>query len=183
MVLSHKSNECGVNMTGSFPEYVLSIAQHKMQNIIIPPSNELLSPTSIIFVLTADTLVQTKQSKAILGKPKDKDDARRMLRLLCEEPVDLATGCCLEKKQYDGKQWNTIVSKHWVTMAILEFCVEEEWVDRYFKKLPHTIHSCAAGAVEEFGLNFLKNIEGSFTATLGLPLFELRQKLKLMNFF
>ena len=41
---------------------------------------------------------------------------------------------------------------------------------------------CGAGVIEGIGQAFLKNINGSYTAVIGLPLFELRQALKKIGF-
>jgi len=55
--------------------------------------------------------------------------------------------------------------------------------DYYLEQIPHAINACGAGIIEDFGLNFLKTVNGSFTAILGLPLFELRKALTTMGFF
>jgi predicted house-cleaning NTP pyrophosphatase (Maf/HAM1 superfamily) len=42
--------------------------------------------------------------------------------------------------------------------------------------------SCGAGRIEDFGENFLKSVNGSYTTILGLPMFELRRALKEIGF-
>lgn len=177
--IPHKSDECGIDPAKSFNDYVLAIAKHKMEHVDLTSVHDAKE----IYILTADTLMQTATTKKILGKPKDIDDAKRMLGLLRQEKIELATGCCLDKKVYDGSCWKTIDQQHWVTPATLEFSVEEELVDLYLEKMPHALHACGSGAIEDFGLNFLKQIDGSFTTIMGLPLFELRQALKKIGFF
>jgi len=93
-IIEHYSTECGIDATGSFNDYVLAIAKHKMKNVKLPDPTTL--PTDTIFILTADTLLQTAHTKQILGKPETKDDAKRMHALLCEQPAHLATACCLD---------------------------------------------------------------------------------------
>jgi septum formation protein len=90
-VIGHESDECGIELSESFEEYVLAIARHKMENAILPKVE------GEIFVLTADTLVQTMGSKEVLGKPANLEDAKRMLGLLREGPAELITGCCLAR--------------------------------------------------------------------------------------
>lgn len=175
-VIAHTSDECGISTTGSFNDYVLAIAQHKMEHLVLPAPSE-----QSIIVLTADTLMRTAKTKQILGKPVDLNDAKAMLTLVSQEEIELATGCCLERKEFNGS-WKTIEKNHWVTPATFEFSIDKTELDIYFKKLPQALHACGAGIVEEFGLNFLKRVYGSFTTILGLPLFELRDALKKMNF-
>lgn len=182
-VVPHCSDECGVDASGSFDDYVLSIAKHKMEHITLPPSI-----SGEIFALTADTLMRIARTKQVLGKPQDKADAKKMLLSQCGETIELATGCCLDKKIYRDNQWVTLESIHWVTSATLEFCVEEKYIDTYLQELPHALHVCGAGMIrnigsdQDFGLNFLKSINGSYTTVLGLPLFELRANLKQLGF-
>lgn len=183
-ILKHKSDECGIDLTGSFEEYVLAIAQHKMEHVVLPTPEK----SETIFVLTADTLMKIARTKEILGKPLDREDAKRMLKAQCGETIELATGCCLEKKEYRDGRWVTLASKHWTSPVTLEFCVEEEYVEDYLSELPHALNVCGAGMIrnigsnQDFGLNFLKSINGSYTSVLGLPLFELREVLKNMGF-
>jgi len=44
------------------------------------------------------------------------------------------------------------------------------------------MYCCGAGMVEGFGASFLKSINGSYSAVIGLPLFELRDALKKLDF-
>jgi len=177
-VIEHKSDECGVRPSSTFADYVLAISEHKMEHIELP------APTAQepIFVLTADTLMQTAKTKKILGKPQDKDHAKEMIASYRNEMIELVTACCLEKKEFLENGWHTIASKHWTTPATLEFSVDENLVDLYLEKMPHAMNACGAGIIEGFGFNFLKSVSGSFTAVLGLPLYELRQALKDIGF-
>jgi len=179
-VIQHTSDECGVDASGSFHEYVLAIAQHKMDHLVLPDAPSERQP---LFFLTADTLMRTAKSKQILGKPIDLAEAKSMLAMLCKEPIDLATACCLEQKKWNGTHWVTTIKEQWITPAILEFCVEEDEVDAYLEKTPNVLEACGGGKIEDFGLNFLKRIDGSFSTILGLPLYQLRIRLKKIGFF
>ena len=179
-ILEHKSDECGIDIKHKFEDYVLSIAQEKMDHLEFPTQQEANS--DYIFVLTSDTLVKSTQSEQILCKPKDKDDAKRMLGILCNEPVDVVTGCCLEKRVWKNGKWEIEAKEYWTTNAIVEFCVEPESLEKYFDKMPYALKACTGGIVDGFGSCFFKSINGSYTAVLGLPLYEVRQKLKNMGF-
>jgi len=177
-VIQNTSDEYGVDISKPFAEYVLAIAQHKMEHIVLTG----LPKQEPIFVLTADTLSRMPSTGTILGKPKDINEAKHMLALQCKEPIELATGCCLDKKEYKNNKWVTVEKEHWVTKAMFEFCVTEKDVGLYLKKVPQALYACGAGIVENFGVNFLRRVEGSYTAITGLPLYELRQALKKLSF-
>ena len=180
-VLQHMSNEQVPHPEEDFNAYVLAIAHSKLKSVILPTPQE--HGAQPLFVLTADTLVRTRKTLKILGKPRDKDDAREVLTLVGREPIEVVTGCCLEKMVIgaDG-QWETSQSSHWTTQALVEYVVEPELIDAYLDATPLALHACGASIVEGYGQNFLKSIQGSYTAVLGLPLFELRHELKRLNF-
>lgn len=181
-VLTHKSSECVIEPSDDFEKYVIAIACDKMQYLQLP---EVKEPK--IFVLTADTLIKTTHTNPILGtqilgKPKDLEHAKEMLRSIRNQPVDVLTGCCLQVMNAAGQHWEIEKRQCWATGAQVEFSIDEESLDLYFKKEPWALHACGAGVIEGIGQAFLKNINGSYTAVLGLPLFELRQALKKIGF-
>ena len=181
-VLTHKSSECVIEPSDNFEKYVIAIACDKMQHLQLPEVKE-----TKIFVLTADTLIKTTHTNPILGthilgKPKDLENAKDMLRSIRNQPVDVLTGCCLQIMKAAGQHWEIEKRQCWATGAQVEFSIDEESLDLYFEKEPWALHACGAGVIEGIGQAFLKSLNGSYTAVLGLPLFELRQKLKEFDF-
>ncbi|MBX9831221.1 Maf family protein [Candidatus Babeliales bacterium] len=177
--IEHTSDECVVPREHDFHGYVMSIAQHKMDAIVLPSIEQ---DDNVCFVLTADSLVFTPQSRHILGKPEDLADAKRMLALMREEPVEVVTACCLHKKVVRAGRWEIDQEISWTTSAVIEFYVDQDLEDWYFEKMPRALQACGAGIIEGFGDNFLKSVNGSYSAVKGLPLFELRQALKKIGF-
>ena len=180
VVLEHTSNEQLETMPKDFVDQVKAIAQQKMTMVRLPDVATVM--TDYMFVLTADSLVRTATTKQILGKPKDLDDARRMLALLRVELIDVASGCCLEKKIKSKFGWQTAEQVTWVTQGSAEFIVEPECVEDYLKQVPDAMYSASAGILEGVGQNFFKSMIGSYTAVRGLPIFELRHELITMGF-
>jgi len=179
-LLSHQSDEDVDALGLAFFQHVLAIAQHKMDHLTLP---EYSSETGdYLFVLTADSLVRATKNNQLLGKPGTIENAKKMLRIIRDQVVEVATGCCLEKKTWDGSRWKTDDFKHWVTEALVEFIVDDSSIDLYLEKAPEALHSCGGGVVEGYGQNFFKSIQGSYSAVKGLPIFELRQALNQMNF-
>lgn len=177
-VIKHNADECAVNLKKSFDSYVLDIAKEKINHVDLPVGKEGL----VVFVLTADTLVYTSKTGTVLGKPIDIEDAKRMLRLFSIEDARVVTGCCLEKKIFQSGIWQNEAENHFTVASIVEFILEEQDFDLYFKKLPHSLKSASGGIIEGFGQRYCKSITGSHSNIMGLPLFELIQALKQMDF-
>lgn len=180
IVIDHTSDE-GIPFNGQDIEsYVQEIASHKMLCAALPTRQ--LVERDYCFVLAADTLTYEPLSKTVFGKPRDRNDAKRMLTSQRCGPVLVSTGCCLEKKIWNGSLWKTDCQKIWATSAEVGFYIPEEECDLYLDKMPSALKSCGAGIIEGFGFNFCKFTRGSYTTIKGLPIFELRQALKELGF-
>jgi septum formation protein len=179
-LLSHGSDEIVDHTQGSFEENVLAIAQHKMQTLILPDKTSVAS--DYLFALTADTLVRNTKTGEVLGKPESREQAVEMLAIERDAPIQVVTGCCLEKFCYEQGRWQQQEKVHWATGAIVEFYIDIDEVDQYLDAFPFILQCSGAGTVEDHGLSYLKSVNGSYTAVMGLPLYELRQALKQLRF-
>ena len=179
-IITHESNEELNDSPATFQEHVLAIAQHKMQTLNLPAPSATNS--HYLYALTADTLVRNTLTGEIFGKPIDHKHAISMLTSECQAPIEVLTGCCLNKFDYHKNRWNISDSIHWVTGAILEFYVDANSIEKYFSAFPDILQCAGADIVEDHGLSYLKSISGSYTAVLGLPLYELRLALQKMGF-
>jgi septum formation protein len=179
-IIAHNSNERLNYQPKDFQEQVLEIAKHKMQTLQFPDFSAVNS--NYLYALTADTLVRNTVTGEIFGKPVDRQQAISMLISECQAPLEVLTGCCLNKFYWRKNKWLDADSDHWVSGAVIEFCVDNDSIEQYFSIFPYALQCSGAGVVEEHGLSYLKNISGSYTAVLGLPLYELRKSLKKMGF-
>ena len=119
-------------------------------------------------LITADTIVLLKDE--ILGKPKDAEDAKRMLRMLSGKTHKVITGVSLTSKD---KQ--TTFSD--MAMVTFENLTDDEiayYVDKYqpFDK------AGAYGVQEWIGMIGIPRIEGSFYTIMGLPLHRVYELLQ-----
>ena len=118
-------------------------------------------------VLGADTTVICNNK--ILGKPQDKKDAIAMLSLLSGREHIVMTAVSLVFNQ----QINTALSQSTVTFRNLTSTeIEHYW---------HTGEpqdKAGAYAVQGFGAAFIKQLNGSYSGVMGLPLFETSQLLE-----
>lgn len=164
-VISHNSDESLVEGIGLTPEdYVLRIASEKMKSV----------KSSEMFILTADTLIFLEDK--VLGKPKDIEDAKNMLRLMRDKDITVITGCVLEKRS------SVVERREFIGKATCRYNVDEDLMDEYFKNVPEALYCCGAGTIEGFGDNFLESINGSYSAVIGIPIYELRKHLKELGF-
>ena len=111
-------------------------------------------------VLAADTLVCVGDE--ILGKPKDDEDAVRMLRLLSGCSNEVHTGVCLRLP--DGREFSG------VDTAVVHFLpMSDEEIRRYIATGEHR-DKAGAYAIQGMAGVFISHIEGSPSNVIGLPL-------------
>jgi septum formation protein len=178
--IPHYSSEQETDFRGDLEAYVVDIARHKMESLLLPSTAEV--GLSKIIVLTADSLVQDPQTKLLLGKPEDEADAARMLALARIREMLIMTGCCLREYFWENGAWCMKREQVWATPTAIEFIVPEDELAYYFAHVPGALFSAGAGILEEFGANYLKSVRGSFSGGRGLPLFELRCALRTFDF-
>ena len=137
------------------PEY---IAQKKATGYAVK-ENELL--------ITADTLVRADAE--ILGKPKDAEDARRMLRLLSGRPHQVTTGVCMKTV---CKEVHFSVTTE-VTFKVLT----DEEIDYYITRYKPFDKAGAYGIQEWIGYIGVTGLHGSYYNVMGLPVQRIYQEL------
>jgi len=177
---SHTSDECISLPEASFTEQVRAIALDKMACVELPVEAQDYDD---VFVMTADTLVRTAATKDVLGKPVDKQHAHEMLALLRDQPAQVVTATCIEKRSWQDGAWQSKERKVIVTDSTVEFVIPEDHVDLFLEREQGALSAAGCAVIENFGLSFLKTINGSFTSVLGLPLYEVRTILASMKFF
>lgn len=179
-VLNHRAKEDCVTVIPDFHEYILSIARSKMDALQLPHRDQV--DKDYFFVVTADTLDRSVNDNKVYGKPVNKQHAIEMIKHISQGPVEVATGCCLYNHAWIDGCWKVTAKKEWVTSTIGEFIIPDDAIEKYLEKEPVAMYACGASVIEGFGLQFLKSLNGSYSAVMGLPLYELRQALKAMSF-
>ncbi len=179
-VIGHTSDEQPRIGVKDFKEYVLAVAHGKMRSLRLPEPSKIDAPS--IFTLTADTLIKNNQTGQVYGKPFNKDHAVKMLQSMRGVPVEVVTAVCIARFSHHDGQWHRDVQEEFVSSSMIEFWVEDDMIETYFRVMPHALKCAGAGIIEEHGLTYLKHINGSFAGVIGLPLYELRQHLKNMGF-
>lgn len=135
-------------------EKVLSLAKQKAEEV------SSLASSNGKWVLGADTIVVLK--KEILGKPKDEQDAKRMLSALSGKTHEVLTGVCMMKKQ-DGQTTSLVaVGK---TKVVFERLTKAQ-IENYVAS-GSPMDKAGAYGIQDGGL--VKKIKGSFSNVVGLP--------------
>jgi septum formation protein len=114
-------------------------------------------------ILGADTVVVVDNQ--VLGKPKDGEQARRMLRILSGRGHIVMTGICLINPAAPSGRAQTSVARTTVEFAALTD-EEIEWYAATGEPADHA----GAYAIQGLALRFVTRIEGSFSNVLGLPI-------------
>jgi septum formation protein len=109
-------------------------------------------------VLGADTIVVIDD--IVLGKPRDSDDAARMLRLLSGRTHEVITGVCLVASAFEDMRSATTL----VTMCELS---DDEIRDYVATGEP--MDKAGAYAIQGIASRWIPRIEGDYSNVVGLP--------------
>lgn len=118
-------------------------------------------------VIGSDTTVVL--DNLILGKPKNKDDARNMLNMLSGKTHKVITGVCI---CVNGKEH----SFSEIT-EVTFYKLSEEEIENYLKTDEWTDKAGAYGIQGKAGL-FAEKINGDYNNVVGLPVSRLNRELK-----
>ena len=118
----------------------------------------------------ADTVVAV--ADAVLGKPKDRAEARQMLRRLSGRVHEVTTAMALRTLPEETIQCERAVSR--VTFAPLS----DREID-WYAETGEGMDKAGAYALQGIGALFIESIAGSYTNVIGLPLDRLYPHLRL----
>ena len=118
-------------------------------------------------VVSSDTLVTLDER--IYGKPKDENEAKKILLELSGKTHEVYTGVYLrDRNKSSGFVVSTKVSFASITDDLL----------LPYLKTKESLDKAGAYGIQGAGLTFIENIEGSYSNVVGFPLYEFIQELK-----
>lgn len=118
-------------------------------------------------IIAADTVVA--KGNTVLGKPRDEEDARRMLRLLSGTRHDVYTGYTIRR----GEQ---IYTDRKVTFVSFRMLTDEE-IDAYIAT-GEPMDKAGAYGIQGFGALLVAAIKGDYFNVMGLPVCALGLHLR-----
>ena len=119
-------------------------------------------------IITADTIVWLDGK--VMGKPRDAEEAREMLRALSGQTHQVITGVCLTTQVYQ---------KAFATMTDVTFAtLSEEEITYYVERYSPMDKAGSYGIQEWIGFIGVESISGSYFNVMGLPIQRLYTELK-----
>lgn len=152
---SFKKNESPLNAA-------LRIAKLKLNAAKLKHKNGLL--------ITADTIVVLNNK--VIGKPKDKNDAFKILKLLSGNTHIVYTAFGV----YNGYN-SKIIINYEKTFVTFKNITDDEII-KYIKTGSPMDKAGAYGIQDDYGATFIKKINGCYYNVVGLPLSKLMTELK-----
>ena len=120
-------------------------------------------------VVGSDTVVAFGEN--VLGKPKDEEDAFRMLKMLSGKAHTVYTGVCFSLVKAGEYRCDVAVDKTEVYFNELS----DEWIRAYIKS-GSPMDKAGAYGIQDGGL--VKEIKGSYTNVVGFPLETVEKMIK-----
>ena len=142
--------------------YVQRLAMEKAQC-----GFEIIENKQKLPVLGADTIVEI--NGVILGKPASRTQAKKMLQQLSGQKHTVHTSVAIvtEDKRFIDTSSSQVYFK----------VLEEQEID-YYLATGEADDKAGSYAIQGIAAQFIKNINGSFSGVMGLPLFETSRLLK-----
>lgn len=125
----------------------------------------------LFLVIGADTVVAA--GGKILGKPKDRADAKRMLDLLAGHTHQVYTGVSVWIRSFEGWQERYFYEKTDVTMYPMS---EEEKED--YLNTPEPYDKAGAYGIQGKCAAYIEKICGDYNNVVGLPVARLYQEMR-----
>ncbi len=140
-----------------------------VKRLSIEKLNQALLRIKKGIIITADTIVVI--DKHILGKPKSKADAKRILKKLSGRTHIVYTGYSI----YNSSN-NKIITEYEKTLVTFRKLTDEEISDYILTGSPMD-KAGAYGIQDDFGAVFIEKIDGCYYNVVGLPLARLYHSL------
>lgn len=121
-------------------------------------------------VVAADTIVF--KDGAVLGKPRDEEDARRMLRLLSGGTHHVATGVCV------AQGGRGVLDAFTECTDVTFYDLSDARIEAYVRSGEPMDKAGAYGIQGRGGRLLVRGIQGDFYTVVGLPIAELARRLE-----
>lgn len=140
-----------------------------VQELSLAKASNVANVVEDALIIAADTVVA--HDNKVLGKPKDEEDAKRMLQLLENDKHEVFTGLALISANDE---------MHFLDYDVTEVFmrkVEEEEIERYIKT-GEPMDKAGSYGIQGKGGIFVNKIIGSYFTVMGLPVHMLSMALK-----
>ena len=169
-ILTADADEHSDVFTPSKPEeYVVSIA--RLKNAAVCDRIRGNADYDGAVVISADTIVYDPVTDSPIGKPKDADDARRILRSLSGGVHKVITGVVVRDTASGGSsEFAEVTEVHFRTLS-------DDEIDAYVES-GDPLDKAGAYGMQSGGCIFVERIVGDYFNVVGLPICRLNEELK-----
>ncbi|HET7153125.1 MAG TPA: Maf family protein [Candidatus Kapabacteria bacterium] len=160
--------ECAVHPSNVDEDTDHNDPVHYVEELALRKAREVGNRFPDGIIIGADTIVVLNNT--VLGKPKDTNDAKRMLRTLSGNTHTVYTGFCIidaEKTVCDHEKTD-VTFRELNDREIAEYVAAGSPMDK----------AGAYGIQDDFGAVFVTRIVGDYYTVVGLPLAKLYTRLK-----
>lgn len=157
-------------------EYVMELSLLKAEDVAgkIPVMYDARGVNQDFVVIGSDTVVAA--AGEILGKPKDKDDARRMITMLSGKTHQVYTGVTLMIFKNERMTRETFYEKTDVTF----YEMTETQIEKYISS-SEPYDKAGAYAIQGLCSAYIKGINGDYSSVVGLPVSRICHELTKYN--
>lgn len=134
----------------------------RLENIAMQKALPLKDKYQQSIIVSADTMVT--YNNQMLGKPKNRQDAKRMLTMLSGNKQTVITGVCVIKNSiiHTFSDATDIIFKDLSEDEIENYLDSNEWKGK-----------AGAYAIQGIASQFIKTIDGDLENVIGLPMYKL----------
>lgn len=181
-VISQDADERSCDWGMPMQKLTEHIALLKMGSAVVPIGKYF---GEMCWIITADSLCVDKHGE-IFGQPVDHEDAVRMVKAIRDGAL-AGTAFCIDRRVWTGSDWRVEKRFNGYAQGECFLDVTDENIEWYFSQLKNVsglnyMKLAGAFSITGFGAQFLKRVDGSYLAILGLPMYEVRLGLKETGF-
>ncbi len=152
------------------PEEVAMDIAHQKGKAVFEKIDKVVNP----FVISSDTIVVLDQK--IYGKPKNREDAKRILSELSDKTHFVITGVCFIFQDETGK----IREHRFFDQTDVTFNeITPDLMDNYLDT-GDSLDKAGAYGIQGPSLTFISKVEGSYSNVVGFPLDKVISELKII---
>ena len=167
-LLKHLIKDFGIQIKPVNENYPNNLKREKIAVFLSELKAKEFNPIGNQLIITADTIVVLKD--LVLGKPVDKNDAFKMLKMLSGNTHEVITACTL----YSQDNFSTFYDITEVTF----YDLSDEEIISYINQCNPLDKAGSYGIQEWMGYVGIKKMNGEFFNVMGLPLHKLYRELK-----
>ncbi|MDE6208890.1 MAG: Maf family protein [Lachnospiraceae bacterium] len=124
-------------------------------------------------IIGADTVVA--MNGQVLGKPKDKEQAKEMLKALSDNKHEVLTGVTI----IFVKSGNIVKETFYEKTIVYTYPMTDSEIDEYIES-GEPMDKAGSYGIQGIGAKFIKKIDGDYNNVVGLPISRIYQKIKEM---